>query len=133
MANEGNLIPFAKGDDPRRQLGRKEGSRNRSTIARHWLDSSIDTNNPLTGEEQLMSVEDAITLQQISRAKTGDTNAYKAVMDSAYGAPKQAIEHTGEDGGPIQTDDLSKLSTDELRRRRDAIRGRIADSATSGQ
>jgi hypothetical protein len=39
-----------------------------------------------------LTQEDIITLQQIHKARKGDTNAYKAVMDSAYGAPKQDIE-----------------------------------------
>ena len=35
-----------------------------------------------------------ITLALIHKAKKGDVNAYKALMDSAYGAVKQSLELT---------------------------------------
>ena len=35
-----------------------------------------------------------ITLALINKAKKGDVNAYKALMDSAYGAVKQSLELT---------------------------------------
>tara|TARA_B110000259_G_scaffold97429_1_gene112601 strand:- start:476 stop:700 length:225 start_codon:yes stop_codon:yes gene_type:complete len=50
--------------------------------------------NPLTGIKELLSNEDIITLALINKAKKGDVNAYKALMDSAYGAVKQSVEIT---------------------------------------
>ena len=50
--------------------------------------------NPLTGIKELLSNEDIITLALINKAKKGDVNAYKALMDSAYGAVKQSLELT---------------------------------------
>ena len=50
--------------------------------------------NPLTGIKELLSNEDMITLALIHKAKLGDVNAYKALMDSAYGAVKQSLELT---------------------------------------
>tara|TARA_B100000767_G_scaffold133167_2_gene126381 strand:+ start:19693 stop:19821 length:129 start_codon:yes stop_codon:yes gene_type:complete len=41
--------------------------------------------NPLTGIKELLSNEDMVTLALIHKAKLGDVNAYKALMDSAYG------------------------------------------------
>ena len=35
-----------------------------------------------------------ITLALIHKAKKGDVNAYKALMDSAYGSVKQSVEVT---------------------------------------
>ena len=35
-----------------------------------------------------------ITLALIHKAKKGDVNAYKALMDSAYGAVKQSLKLT---------------------------------------
>jgi hypothetical protein len=47
---------------------------------------------------------------QINKAiEKEDTNAYKAVLDSAYGAPVQQIEQTNTEI------DLSNLTTDELK------------------
>jgi hypothetical protein len=43
---------------------------------------------PLTAEAEM-------TVPLISKALKGDTSAYKALMDSAYGQPKQELETTG--------------------------------------
>jgi hypothetical protein len=96
MANEGNLKPFKKGEDPRRNVtGLNAGVKHRSTIARKWLDITVDDKNPLTGIAEKLSYEDIITLTKIKKAQYDeDTLAYKALMDSAYGAPKQEIDQT---------------------------------------
>lgn len=43
--------------------------------------------------------------------------AAERLLDRIYGKPRQAVEHTGAGGGPIETSslDTSKLTTDELR------------------
>ena len=89
--------------------GRPKGSKNRSTIARKWLEVNQSLKNPLTGENETMSQEDLMTLALIKKARDGDTNAYKALMDSGYGAPVQQIEQTNTEI------DLSNLTTDELK------------------
>jgi hypothetical protein len=93
MANEENLIPAQKGE-VRNPNGRPKGSKNRSTIARKWLEVNQSLKNPLTGENETMSQEDLMTLALIKKAREGDVNAYKALMDSGYGAPVQQIEQT---------------------------------------
>jgi hypothetical protein len=63
----------------------------------------------LTGQNEVVSQEDAMTLALIKKAREGDTNAYKALMDSGYGAPIQQVEQT-------QTNvDLTGLSSDDIR------------------
>jgi len=96
MANEQNLKPaWKKGENPN-PTGRPKGVRNRSTILKELL--------ALNDNELKMH------LAQINKAITKeDTNAYKAVLDSAYGAPVQQIEQTNTEI------DLSDLTTDELR------------------
>lgn len=74
--------------------GRPKGSKNRATIARKWLEVLDKAKNPVTGEDEQMSFEDRMTLSLIRKSLKGDTQAYKALMDSAYGAPKQEIEET---------------------------------------
>ena len=91
MANEENLIPAQKGE-VRNPNGRPKGAKNRSTIARQWLEVNQSLKNPLTGEQETMSQEDLMTLALIKKAREGDVNAYKALMDSGYGAPLQQIE-----------------------------------------
>jgi hypothetical protein len=93
MANEKNLIPATKGE-VRNPNGRPKGAKNRSTIARHWLEVNQNLKNPLTGENETMSQEDLMTLALIKKAREGDVAAYKALMDSGYGAPVQQIEQT---------------------------------------
>jgi hypothetical protein len=91
--NGGTLKPFDKGESGNPN-GRPKGSKNRSTIARHWLQVNQNLKNPLTGQEETMSQEDLMTLALIKKAREGDVNAYKALMDSGYGAPVQQVEQT---------------------------------------
>lgn len=93
MANEENLKKFSSEYQPEKN-GRPKGSKNRSTIAKYWLEVNQNLKNPLTGESQTMSQEDLMTLALIKKARDGDVNAYKALMDSGYGAPIQQIEQT---------------------------------------
>ena len=91
--NGGTLKPFDKGESGNPN-GRPKGSKNRSTIARQWLEVNQSLKNPLTGEQETMSQEDLMTLALIKKAREGDVTAYKALMDSGYGAPLQQIEQT---------------------------------------
>ena len=91
MANEENLKPFKKGQSGNPK-GRPKGSLNRSTIAKKWLQVTKMGQNPITGEQEELSQEDIITIAQIRKAISGDTSAYRALEDSAYGAPIQQID-----------------------------------------
>jgi hypothetical protein len=103
-----NLKPFEKGKSGNPN-GRPKGAKGRATIARYWLAIEQDLKNPITGQTENMSQEDLMTLALIKKAREGDVNAYKALMDSGYGAPVQQVEQT-------QTNiDLSNLTTDEIR------------------
>ena len=89
--------------------GRPKGTKNRSTIARYWLEVNQNLKNPLTGSDETMSQEDLMTLALIKKAREGDVSAYRELMNSGYGAPVQQIEQT-------QTNiDLSDLTTDEIK------------------
>lgn len=73
-----NLNPFKKGESGN-PAGRPKGAKNRSTIVRELL--------------ELNENELKMHLAQIKKAiEKEDTNAYKAVLDSAYGAPKQTTD-----------------------------------------
>jgi len=106
--NGGTLKPFEKGESGNPN-GRPKVAKNRSTIARYWLEVNQDLKNPLTGDTETMSQEDLMTLALIKKAREGDVNAYKALMDSGYGAPVQQIEQTNTDI------DLSGMTTEELK------------------
>jgi len=84
MAGKDNLKPFKKGESGNPN-GRPKGSRNRSTIAKRWLEVEQNLKNPLTGDTEKMSQEDLMTLALIKKAREGDGGAYQKLMDSAYG------------------------------------------------
>ena len=52
---------------------------------REWLGLTIQITNPLTDQEEVLSIEEVITLSMVRKAVEGSTAAYVAVMDSAYG------------------------------------------------
>ena len=114
MANPENIIPPKKGE-VRNPNGRPKGSKNRSTTARRILEMTASlpskSYNALLkvfpDHDKKLSVEEVITLMQVAKAITDkDTGAYKTLMDSAYGAPKQEVEHSGE---PLQTVTIFQL------------------------
>jgi len=106
-------MPFKKGETPEGakpfvagQSGNPEGkipgTKNRSTIARNVLEMSglLPPDRMAKLKEKFpdvtdkMSVEEIMTIVMADNAINGDDKAYKAVMDSAYGAPKAEIDHT---------------------------------------
>ena len=95
MPNKENITKheFNKGESGNPN-GRPKGSKNRSTIVRELLEYASKQKNVLTGEEETLTQEQAITLAMLLKAGKGDVNAYKALMDSGYGAPVQQIEQT---------------------------------------
>lgn len=109
MANEENLKPFKKGEVSNPN-GRPKGSKNRSTIARQYLDLITKQKNGLTGEVEELSQEEMITLAMLVKASKGDVNAYKAVMDSAFGQPKQTTD-TNLNVSDFNVKDLFKIDS----------------------
>lgn len=83
---EDNLKPQWKKGESGNPKGRPKGSKNRSTIAKKWLEVSQKKKNVLTGELEKLSFEDLMTLAQIQKAiEDKDVQSYKALMDSAFG------------------------------------------------
>jgi hypothetical protein len=110
MANSKNIKKheFKKGQSGNIN-GRPKGSKNRSTIAKKWLEVNQKAKNPITSSEEVMSQEDLMTLALIKKAREGDVTAYKALMDSTYGNPIQQIDQN-------QTNyDFTNLSADDIR------------------
>jgi hypothetical protein len=94
MAGKGQIEPRWEKGESGNPNGRPKGAKNRSTIAKYWLEVNQNLKNPLTGENETMSQEDLMTLALIKKARDGDVSAYKALMDSGYGAPLQQVEQT---------------------------------------
>lgn len=100
-------MPFEKGETPEgakpfkegesgNPSGRPKGSRNRSTIVREILELLEETKNPITQKNEKLSQEQIMTLAVLNRARKGDVRAYQALMDSAFGAPKQQVEQSND-------------------------------------
>jgi hypothetical protein len=94
MANEENLKPAWQKGESGNPAGKPKGAKNRSTIARQWLETTQKAKNPITGIEEILTQEDLGTLAMVKKMREGDVSAYKALMDSGYGAPLQQIEQT---------------------------------------
>jgi len=91
MANDENLKNWEKGvsGNPK---GRPKGSKNRSSIVKNWMEAEQKLKNPISGELEMLSQEDAGTLALIHKMRQGDVSAYRALMDSLYGAVRQTME-----------------------------------------
>lgn len=83
-----NLQPFTGKDDPRRQNGRKTGSKNIKTITRKLLETDVDLALPINddmkqflGENGNRSYIEAITLAMLVKAVNGDVRAASLIFD----------------------------------------------------
>lgn len=101
MANDENLIPAKKGE-VRNPNGRGKGTKNRSTVARELLELVTQSRNVLDPDDPNteFTQEELMMAKMIQCAKEGDVAAFKAVLDSAYGTPKQTVETTTMDVTP---------------------------------
>ncbi len=90
---EDNLTPFKKGESGNPN-GRPKGSRNRSTIIKEWLETMEIVTNPITGEKEQLEQQDIMTLALIKKARKGDVQAYKELMDGSHGMKVAKVDHT---------------------------------------
>lgn len=97
MANNENLKPIKPGE-VRNPKGKPKGTKNRSTIARKWLEATDKIKNPLTGKVEELSQEDIMTLALIRKARRGNVSAYKELMDSSWGKATQNIQQVVQQG-----------------------------------
>ena len=92
MPNEQNLIP-AKAGEIRNPKGRGKGVRNRATIVKEWLMVEQKFKNPLTGQEEILSQADIMTLAVINKARKGDVIAFRELMDSGFGKNQEIVKN----------------------------------------
>ena len=86
MNNE-NLVSFKKGQSGNLN-GRPKGSRNRTTLVRELLEMVSTFDNPLTEQSEKLSYVEQIIISQIAEARKGNVQAFRELMDSAYGKMK---------------------------------------------
>lgn len=87
---------WKEGDPSPNPSGRPKGSRNRSTVAREMLALLEKVKNPITEKHETLDQEAIMTLAILNKARKGDVRAYQALMDSAFGQPKQTVEVEGD-------------------------------------
>lgn len=107
----GGILKVPEKGETNNPKGKPKGTKNRSTIARQILEmaailpqeSYMFLSELVPGLSEKFTIEETMTLIQVAKAITDkDTQAYKALLDSAYGAPKQEIEHSGDEENPIK-------------------------------
>ncbi len=81
--------------------GRKKGSRDRATIEQKA------TLEELARSHTELAVNVLVQVAKASESDAARVSAANVILDRGYGKARQAIEHTGKDGGPIETIDLS--------------------------
>jgi hypothetical protein len=79
-----NLKHFKKGESGN-PAGRAKGVKTRSTILKKWIEVTAKLKNPITGKDELGTVEDKVNLALITKALSGDVQAIKEINDTLYG------------------------------------------------
>jgi capsid portal protein len=92
MGGRGQIEPRWQKGESGNPAGKPKGTRNRSTIVREWLEVQQSVKNPITGEQEVLEQQDIMTLALIKKAREGDVNAYRELMDSAHGKQTNQIE-----------------------------------------
>ena len=105
--NDDNLKKFTSEYQPEKN-GRPKGSRNRSTIVREWLEVVQRIKNPITNETEELSQADIMTLALISKARKGDVQAYKELMDSGFGKNPDTINSN------VQVKEYQQLTKEQI-------------------
>ena len=106
----------------RQGAGRPKGRVSRATPSQKATLSELARKHTATALQVLVDV-----------AKKGESEsarvaAANAILDRGYGKPRQALEHSGPNGGPIPTVDLTNVSADDLDRL-EALFGPLAGAA----
>jgi len=118
MPNPENVLKHKiKPGEVRNPNGRPKGARSRSTIVRELLELSETVNNPITGVKERLTQADIIALAVLKKARTGDLQAYRELMDSCYGKVADVQTLQNPDGTGINQPpaiDYSKISTAAL-------------------
>ena len=92
--NGGTLMAQEKGDPPLPNDGRPKKLPDLDILLAEVLGSDPDDPDAKNEAKEVLK-------KLIETAKKGNVQAQIAVLDRAYGKPKQAVEHSGPDKGPI--------------------------------
>lgn len=127
MPNLENLKPFQSGFDPRRQNGRKEGSRNTSTIVKDLLETELSDIKSkkikkLVEQYESRNIKEAIIFAMIERSLNGGLKAAEFLFkyhdaeiltdNSVFGA-RQIKIHIVDPKNPNRENEPEDAETDE--------------------
>lgn len=90
--NGGTLKPQQKGEPSHNPNGKPKGIRNRSTVLREFLEATLKTKNPISGQEEVLTVEQRMALSMIAQVLTkGNVQAWNSIKDDVYGKLKDRV------------------------------------------
>ena len=112
--NQKGLKPPQKGE-VRNPKGKPKGTLNASTIARRWAETEQMAKNPLTGADERLTQADLMTLALIKDAIAGNLNAYREIMDRAYGKVTETSAVTIDANVKNEDDELKGMTRAEIR------------------
>lgn len=101
--NPQNLTPFKKG-----QSGNPNGRQKKLPALDALLADVLGGENP--DESEAKNVLEAL----LKQAKKGNVQAAVAVLDRAYGKPKQPVEHSGDKDNPVKVQ-VDSLTDEQLK------------------
>lgn len=101
--NPQNLTPFKKG-----QSGNPKGRQKKLPALDALLADVLGGENP--DESEAKNVLEAL----LKQAKKGNVQAAVAVLDRAYGKPKQPVEHSGDKDNPVRVN-VDSLTDEQLK------------------
>ncbi len=74
--------------------GRPKGVPNTKTRLQRILNLIEEHKNPVTGELEKFTVAELLDMQQVIKARKGDTKAYQILLDRLEGRPQQSVDMT---------------------------------------
>lgn len=104
--NQDNLKSFQKGCAP--GPGRPKGSVPMAIILQRYLDAVVKIDkHPETGLPAEITARERIAMSWIAKAMKGDMTAIDKLVDRLDGKPLQRTEIMGEDGAPININNMN--------------------------
>ena len=100
MAQRGGKRPGAGRPKGAKQRAKPEHKQTLSDLAREHTKLALDV---------------LVSIARNGESETARMGAANALLDRGYGKPRQAVEHSGADGGPIEHR-ISSMSDEDLER-----------------
>jgi hypothetical protein len=95
-------LPIGPGNPPRSGLikpgevrnpnGYPKGRPNAKTVIKYWLGQEVVQLNPISEQNETMTVLDTMTLGLINQARKGSISAYRELLDRIEGKPVQSTK-----------------------------------------